>query len=274
MQLIINCFKTLNNWSLANCLARIQIKQISWCFLLIQTLVLQIWLDHLKSTQNRNIPSKLTSTRYNVPWLSSKVKRMCRKKRRLYRKAKKSGSTTHKAAFKKFQNETRDTLRTAHWSYVNGILLEGFAQGVTKPFYGCIKAQRQDSQGVSPLRSHGQQYSDAASKARILGEQFKSVFTRDNASTADRRLPGPHFPSISPISVEPYGVQKLLSSVNPRKASGPDDIPARVLQCLATDCSSLISYLQPILADCGITVTVEESMDNTCFQEGWPFGPC
>ena len=34
----------------------------------------KMFADHLKSTQNRNIPSKLTSTRYNVPWLSGKVK--------------------------------------------------------------------------------------------------------------------------------------------------------------------------------------------------------
>ena len=40
------------------------------------------------------ILSHLSSTRYNVPWLTSTIRRMCRKKRRLYlayRRAKKSG---------------------------------------------------------------------------------------------------------------------------------------------------------------------------------------
>ena len=69
------------------------------------------------------------------------------------------------------------------------------------------------------------------------------MFTKDNPDTADLRLPGPQYPSISPIIVEPYGVEKLLSSINPRKASGPDDIPARVLQCLATEIAPALSAI-------------------------------
>ena len=136
-------------------------------------------------SQEKHIPSKLSSTRYNVPWLTSTIRRMCRKKRRLYRRAKKSGKQEHMTAFKAIQNETRDALRQAHWAYVNSILVDGLECGVVKPFYGYVKSQQQDSQGVSPLRERGQLFSDAPSKARILSEQFKSVFTRDNPEVED-----------------------------------------------------------------------------------------
>ena len=43
-------------------------------------------------------------------------------------------------------------------------------------------------------------------------------------------LPGVSYPSMSDIVVEPYGVEKLLSKVKPSKASGPDEIPCRVLK--------------------------------------------
>ena len=69
--------------------------------------------------------------------------------------------------------------------------------------------------GVSPLCAHGQLHSDAPSKAQILSEQFKSVFTRDDATVSVTRLPGPDFPSISPLTIEPHGVWKsyfLLST--------------------------------------------------------------
>ena len=36
------------------------------------------------------IPSKTTSTRHNLPWLNAKLKRMIKKKQRMYNKAKKS----------------------------------------------------------------------------------------------------------------------------------------------------------------------------------------
>jgi len=84
----------------------------------------KMFAGHLKPIQNRQAePSKLTSV---------KVKRICMKKQRLYRKAKKSGSLEHRAEFKKLHNETRDTLTAAHWSYVNGILLEFLERGYTK----------------------------------------------------------------------------------------------------------------------------------------------
>jgi len=87
----------------------------------------KMFAGHLKPIQNRQAePSKLTSV---------KVKRMCMKKQRLYRKAKKSGSLEHRAEFKKLHNETHDTLTAAHWSYVNDILLEFLERGYTKPFY-------------------------------------------------------------------------------------------------------------------------------------------
>jgi len=57
------------------------------------------------------------------------------------------------------------------------------------------------------------------------------VFTRDGATASVTQLPGPDFPSISPLTIEPHGVEKLLSSLNPWKASGPDEIPAPVLKC-------------------------------------------
>ena len=66
--------------------------------------------------------------------------------------------------------------------------MEGLERGDTKPFYGYVKSQQQDSQGVSPLRAHGQLFSDAASEARMLSEQFKSVFTKDDP-TAPTILP-------------------------------------------------------------------------------------
>ena len=62
------------------------------------------------------------------------------------------------------------------------MLKEGLEQGSNKPFYQYVKSQKQDNQGVSALRDKatGQLHSDPADKARLLSEQFKSVFTRSD----------------------------------------------------------------------------------------------
>ena len=52
-----------------------------------------------------HIPSKTTSRRHNIPWLSSELKRRCRKKHRMYKKTKKSESAIAMAAFKTFKKD-------------------------------------------------------------------------------------------------------------------------------------------------------------------------
>jgi len=111
----------------------------------------------------------------------------------------------------------------------------------TKPFFQYIKSQQQDSQGISSLCEHGQLFSDAPSKVRILNEQFKLVFRRGDPHSADKRLPGPLFPAIHPASVDTYDVQKLLHNLSPRKASGPDEIPARLLLSLSVEIALIVT---------------------------------
>ena len=78
------------------------------------------------------------------------VKKLIRKKRRVYNKAKKSNCGKHRAAFKEIQNRTRDALRVAHWDYVKHMLKKGLDKGDSNQFWNYLKAQRQDSQGVAP----------------------------------------------------------------------------------------------------------------------------
>ena len=66
-------------------------------------------------------------------------------------------------------------------------------EGDSKQFWNYLEAQRQDSQGVAPLKEKNQLLSDAISKAKALGAQFSSVFTEDTPDTANIRKEGPSF---------------------------------------------------------------------------------
>ena len=140
---------------------------------------------------------------------------MCRKKGQLSRRAKKLSNPIHKAAYKHIQNETCNALRKVYWSFVKGVLTEGLEQGDMKQFYGYIKSQHQDSQGISPLREQGQLYSDAHSKARIIIKELRSVFTRDDVQSSAKRLAGPAYPPTEQLTINEDGVQELLAGLNP-----------------------------------------------------------
>ena len=124
---------------------------------------------------NKHVPTRaMRSPKHNLPWITQKIRRMCRKKQRLFNKAKRSCKSKDWNAYKAFKNDTNKALRRAHWQYVNNILLEGLQSKDCKPFWRYVKSKRQDIIGVAPLKSRGNLFSDSKSKATILNDQFKS----------------------------------------------------------------------------------------------------
>ena len=114
--------------------------------------------DRLVSIMNKFIPSKMSSTRYNLPWFDAKLHRQCRKKKKLYNETKESGKTEDWNAFV----EARSTMKTTQshsWTY--------------------LKDLRKDNQGIADLKSEDQLVSDNNSKADLLNKQFSSVFKKE-----------------------------------------------------------------------------------------------
>ena len=199
--------------------------------------------------------------------LSPSLKRMVKKKGRLYKKAKKKRS--RRSHYLEFERSTKRALKQAHWQHVNGILTSGLEEGDSKPFWGYIKSMRQDSQGISPLKSGAHLLTDPYQKAQLLSDQFSSVFTDDNTPEADNMLHGPQYPPIRPLEVSEPGVRKLLRNLNPGKAAGPDEIPARILKELADDLSPAITALLNKSLDSGVLPsTWKDAWVTPIFKKG------
>ena len=103
-------------------------------------------------------------------------------------------------------------------------------------FWQFVKLKRKDSCGIAPmsLRKDSILISDSLGKANVLNRQYSSVFT----PIKEEDIPSSPQPGLSKmphISVDPEGVKKLLSSLNPNKAAGPDRISSRVLKELADE---------------------------------------
>ena len=197
---------------------------------------------HIETTMDKHIPSKLTSTRHNLPWVNSRVRRMINKKQRLYNKAKKSHKQRDWDKYRHHKNETNKIMKKTRWEYINNILVEGFAENNTKPFWKLVKSRRQENIGVPPLKVDGNLISDSKQKAEILNSQFQSVFTKDNNNN-NAKMNGPEFPSISPLAINTAGVRKLLSNLKVGKASGPDNIPSRILKELSREIAPALTAI-------------------------------
>ena len=158
--------------------------------------------QHVEDMLRKYVPTKMSSTRTNVPWITPELRRMCRKKQRLYNRTK-STKNNREILWQKYsvhQSKTNKALRQARWNYINNILQEGLNEGSNKSFWKYIYSQKNDSKGVCPLKFEGKLHSDSRDKAEILNNQFVSVFTKDDRDS-NTLLYGPSYPPIGNICV-------------------------------------------------------------------------
>ena len=97
-----------------------------------------------------------------------------------------------------------------------------------KKFFSFNKSRKCENIGVAPLREAGVIKIGNNDKARILNNQFCSVFTTDDGKIPT--MTDNEAQSMSEIEICPNGIKKLLCELNPHKASGPDNVQARLLK--------------------------------------------
>ena len=85
------------------------------------------------------IPTKLSSKRFKLPWFNRELKRLCRKKSRKYKKAKRSGKEHHWKEYKEFQKHVQSKLTEGRWDYINRFLQIGLETGNKKPFWKYLR---------------------------------------------------------------------------------------------------------------------------------------
>ena len=153
----------------------------------------------------------------------------------------KTNSPKDWALFRNLRKCVHSQLNKAYRNYIN-CLLDPEQDKNNKIFWWYVKSKRQDNFGVSTLKGNGKVATDQKTKAEMLNNQLSSVFTKENTSNLPDKGRST-FPSMPDINITPTGVSKLLSNLNPLKAAGPDEIPARVLKYTANSISSILSHI-------------------------------
>ena len=84
-----------------------------------------------------------------APWFTSKLKRLCSKKEKFYRRAKKSGDKLDWEKFTRVREQVDRSIRNPHRTHVSSILENGHP----KDFWRYVKSRRTDNTGVQPLKA-------------------------------------------------------------------------------------------------------------------------
>ena len=94
------------------------------------------------------VPTKLHSNRSKQPWINAYIRRLSRKKQRLYNLAKFSNSRHNWEVYRTFKRKIQGECRKAYNNYIGELIDE--KGSVTKKLWSYIKNQRKDHCGVAP----------------------------------------------------------------------------------------------------------------------------
>ena len=96
--------------------------------------------------------------------------------------------------------------------------------------------------GIPTLKIEGNTITDDLDKTNALNNQFVLVFTQEDISII-LDIPGPPYPAMDTIEITIEGVTRLLTNLNPNKASGPDKISNRFLKDFAAEITPCLTML-------------------------------
>ena len=160
----------------------------------------QLLKDAIQKAMLKHIPSKLVKSRDKLPWINSSIKQKMKQRKRLYDKAKRSGSDTDWCDYKQARNEVNSLLETAHHNYCTNLFNDSSTS--KKRFWSYIKAKRKDNTGVAPLKDGQTICINAKQKACIWNNQFQSVFTTEDLLNTPQLDYSIH-PSMENLSLPP-----------------------------------------------------------------------
>ena len=216
----------------------------------INTPTNQLWqiFKELTNSAMAFVPSKTTLPRYSQPWITLKCKRLCRRKKRVYNRAKGKNRLEDWQKFKLLTCKSRKACKIAYNNYVEKCVNPG-ENSNPKKLFTFIKSRKCENDGVAPLRDKGQIHIDDTEKANILNSQFSSVFSKPNGLTPP--LVGHRCTSMPDIVVNLAGGRKFLKDLNPNKASEPDGISSKFLKELGNEIAP------------GLTLVMQASISNS-----------
>ena len=111
----------------------------------------------------------------------------------------------------------------------------------SKNVWSYVRSCKSEDIGIPPLRYGSNLCTSDKSKSEALNSCFYSVFTQEKLPIPTKTTSP--YNLISDIDISPQGVHKHLLQLNPIKACGPDEIPARVLKELAPSIAPWLSSI-------------------------------
>ena len=198
----------------------------------------QQWEIFSNATQEAlsTIPRKLAKPN-GQPWISREIVRMIRKRHRLYVKNERFPSIAHQDELDSLSHEIRIVVKKAKSDYLKNHLCQQMAEGNSKPLFNYLNKHSGRSNNISNIKDcQPHEIPDA------LAKHFSAVFSDANLPVPTNHI-NQTYPPMDPINIGRHGVELLLTSLDQRKAPGPDNISGITIKNFAKNCPSFVDCI-------------------------------
>ena len=196
--------------------------------------------NNLTLLVDRNIPSRNTKAKVHLPWITREIIRLQRKRNKSHKKAKQTGRNSDWKKIRKLQIQASKAAAKSYSNYLNNHIGESLKTN-PKQFWSFIKANKRECFDTPTLQTNGQIITNDRDKANTLNNQFSSVFTQKIYPIP--QLAPSIYSDIPIFEIGTDGVIKQLKNLNQNKATGPDELPARVLKETAVETAPIITHI-------------------------------
>ena len=210
------------------------------------------------------------------PWINSIIKLKIRQRKRLYRMAKRSGSTTDWDNFRRARNEVVNLVKKTKYDYYNNIALKLKSSNISpKAWWGILKSfiSPNSRKSLPPLKSpvSDEVVYDTYEKANLLNNHFCHQSCIDDSNHQLPYLDTSTNNTLESIVITRQEVHDALNLLKREKASGPDGISNRVLIEIADQIAPHLAHLFNLsLTSCRMPTSWKIANVTPVFKKGDP----
>ena len=202
--------------------------------------------DKIKVSQTFTDKPRFRVRPKNLPWFNSSIRKLMRKRNRLYKKYKLNKTAERYEAFKKLRNDVTAHLRKSKKEYFESLACKFKPSSLSSSdYWKTLKSFIKPSTNTSipPIFHNGSYVSDNDPKAKLLNKFFVSQTIIDDSSAT---LPNSTFPvedTLNNIMITVDEVRPVLQTLKLGKSSAPDNINNKILKEIAYPISKTLCDL-------------------------------
>ena len=193
------------------------------------------WKDLFLATVNKHIPKIKAKTSCKPPYIIEDIIHALNKKETLRKRAKSTNSSSLWDRYRELRRSIKNMIRSKDREYISS--LASSVKEKPKEFWRFFKTKTTGSTLPDTLTHNDEQFTTAERKADAFNQYFASTFHPATSRSSSDGSSNYAENTLDSICVRAEEISYILSNLSTEKATGPDEISARMLK----ECSNEIA---------------------------------